>query len=245
MTLGELVARLGLPEVARRAGVSVATLRKWLRTGPSAAGAAKLAGIVKRHLAAKKGKAGKEKAKTFRDTIEAPPDSELPDNEVKPPSPPPGGDETRESFPWVTDRYVGEVHVITVGQPALEVDFENLGSFAARIFINSRRNYVRARFLFFRYITPTSMGKGSLVHRRGKWAEFWTSTQVHSSTLGEASSFRNAVATIMESRGQGREESLYDVAQRRILWLEQVHVHTFDDNENTPGIAEIIEREIR
>lgn len=247
MSLRELVDRLGLAEVARRAGVSPATVQRWMARGPSAAGAATLAGIIKRHLAAKKGRAGQKKARDFRDALALPPmGGDLPPDEVKPPHPPPAPEETRDRFDLVTDRYVGEVHVITVGQPALEVDWENLASFAARIFINSKRSYVRARFLFFRYITPTSLGKGSLIHKRGKWAEFWASTQVHSSTLGEASSFRNAVATIMDVRGEGREETLRDVAQRRILFLEQVHVHTFDDNENEPpGLTTIVSRELQ
>jgi len=245
MTLGELVARLGLAEVARRAEVSPATVRKWLARGPSRAGAEVLAGIVRRHIAAKKGREGKRRAEEFRAKLPTPPESELPENEVKPPSPPPAPTETRETFPLNTDRYTGEVHVLTVGQPALDVDWDALGSYAARIFINSRRTYVRARLLFFRFITPTSLGKGSLIHKRGKWVEFWASTHVHSSTLGDASSFRNAVASVFDIRGEGREESLRDVAQRRVLFLEQVHVHTFDDSETPTNLSTIVGRELR
>lgn len=247
MTLAELVARLGLTEVARRAGVTPATITRWIARGPSAQGSRVIAGIIKRHLAAKKGWAGKASAPSFRDQLPTPPRSELPVNEVKPPSAPPRtvSVEDRETFDYNTDRYTGEVHVITVGQPALSVDWSGLGSYAARVFLASKRTFVRARFLFFRYITPTSLGKGSLIHKRGKWVEFWASTQVHSSTLGEASSFRNAVESIMYTRGEGREESLDDVAQRRILWLEQVHVHTFDDNEEPTQLATIVTRELR
>src|SRR4030095_4430997 len=246
MTLAELVARLGLAEVARRAGVTPATITRWIARGPSAHGAAVVAGIIKRHLAAKRGMEGRRKAVAFRDQLPTPPQSELPESEVKPPSPPTSGTiEDRETFDYNTDRYTGEVHVITVGQPALEVDFASLGSYAARIFLASKRTFVRAKFLFFRYITPTSLGKGSLIHKRGKWVEFWASTQVHSSTLGEASSFRNAVESIMDIRGEGREASLGDVAQRRIRWLEQVHIHTFDDNEEPTELATIVTRELR
>jgi hypothetical protein len=246
MTLAELVARLGLTEVARRAGVTPATIQRWIARGPSVSGAATVAGIIKRHLAARRGMEGRRRATSFRDQLPTPPESELPEAEVKPASPPRSGSiEDRETFDYNTDRYTGEINVITVGQPALEVDFDALGTYAARIFLHSKRTFVRAKFLFFRYITPTSLGKGALIHKRGKWAEFWASTQVHSSTLGEASSFRNAVASIMDVRGEGREESLSDVAQRRILWLEQVHVHTFDDTEEPTKLATIVSRELR
>lgn len=242
MTLSELVARLGLAEVARRAGVSEATLRKWLRTGPSRAGASVLAGIIRRHLGSVKAAAKRKEGEKFRDELEPPPESELPPKKVLPPAAPTSPSiETEGTEPYNTDRYVGEMHILTVGRPVLEVDWDNLASFVQRIYHNSNRHYVRVRFLLFRYVTPGSPGRGGMVSRRGKWSEFWMSTHVQGSETG----IFNEVATLIDEGPEMGKQSIRDLAQRRIIWLEQVHVHTFDDNETPTELATIVERDLR
>lgn len=243
MTLAELIARLGLREVARRAGVTPATLQRWLARGPSGRGATLLAGIARRHVAGKKAAESRKKAEVFRGGLALPPIAELPAKEVLPPSPPRSGSiESEGSQPYNTDRYTGELHIITVGQPALEVDLDGLASFSAQIYERSKRNYVRVSFLFFRFVTPSSLGKGELTNRKtGKWSEFWASTQVQSSKGAIA----DQVSSILDIGGEVGKQTLRDIAQRRIIWLEQIHVHTFDDNENPTSLATIVERELR
>lgn len=241
MTLAELVARLGLAEVARRVGVSPATLRRWIARGPSAAGAARIQTVLRRHEGARRAAESRKRTSTFRDTIPTPPESELPANVVKPPAPPTSRSiEPEETTPYNTDRYTGEIHVVTVGQPVSEVDFDALGSFAARTWLHSRRAYVRARFLMFRYVTPGSPGKGGMVSRRGKWSEFWISTFVHSSE----SAIRNEISSLIDEGSEVGRETLRELSGRRIIWLEQMHLHTFDDNETPPNLATIVSREL-
>jgi hypothetical protein len=121
------------------------------------------------------------------------------------------------------------------------VDFDALARLATRIFINSKRDYVRARFLLFRYVTPGSPGKGGMVSKRGKWSEFWYSTHDHAS----ATAFETEIANLQDETSEMRSESLRDLANRRIIWLEQVHIHTYDDTESPTKLATIVTRELR
>jgi hypothetical protein len=242
LSLQELIAHLGLDEVARRAGVTAATLRRWLSRGIPPRAADALAGIIRRHLAGIKGAETRRKAQEFRDSITAPPNTELPDNKVKPPAPPESVSITEDgTSPYDTDRYTGEVHVLTLGQPVHEVDFDALGSYVRRIFVHSRRHYIQVRFLLFRYVTPGSPGKGGLATQRGKWSEFWASTHVHGSEEG----IENEVATMSQEGPEVGHESLEALANRRIIWLEQVHIHTFDDTNKPTELSTIVTRELR
>jgi len=242
MTLLELVERLGLAEVARRAGVSQATLRKWLTRGPSSAGAAKLASIIRRHLGSRRAAESRKRGDAFKALIPVPPETELPAKKVLPPAAPSSPHiESEGSHPYNTDRYTGEQHVLTVGQPVLEVDWDSLASFVQRLFVNSKRNYIRVRFLMFRYVTPGSPGRGGMVSRRGKWSEFWMSTHVQSSE----NAIYNEVSSLIDEGPEMGKQSIRDLASRRIIWLEQVHVHTFDDNETPTKLATIVERDLR
>jgi hypothetical protein len=242
MSLQELIARLGLTEVARRAGVSPETLRRWLTRGPSGKGANALAGVIRRHLAGRKAAETKRQGEVFRGGLTTPPETELPEKVVKPKAPPSSpAIEGEGSTPFETDRYTGEIHVMTIGQPVTDVDFDGLARLAARIFTNSGRDYVRTRFLLFRYVTPGSPGKGGMVSKHGKWSEFWYSTHDHAS----ASAFENEVRHLQDETSEMRSESLRDLANRRIIWLEQVHIHTYDDTETPTKLATIVTRELR
>ncbi len=74
MNLVTLVARLGLAEVARRVGVSPATVKLWLRQGPSARGREKLIAVTRRHVAGRKGYETRQRRATFHGSLPLPPE---------------------------------------------------------------------------------------------------------------------------------------------------------------------------
>lgn len=246
MSLAQLVALLGLDEVARRAGISPGTLKRWLRRGPSAAGARILSGIARRHLASKKSAATKKRRRSFRDRVPMPDrpnqtinDERTPDltpEQVKPGEPPVAAgagvyEEGRERLE--TERYIGEVHTFTVGLPAVEVDGDGLADTVVRVWQQSGRTFARTIFLFFRFIPFNPLYKGEMIRKQGTWQDWWNSTPA----LGSMQSIAQSVLNCIEDAQRA--------AETRVIWIEQMQVHVFDDREDLPDIGSIMGRQLR
>lgn len=238
MTLEELIARLGLAEVARRLHVSVATLKRWVRNGPSASGAAAVSRVVGRHLASRKAAQSRRDGEAFRDSLEEPEESELEPEQVLPKKPPNKSREVqatkraegiRAGRTAIDSEFnEGEAEWVTVGQSVLEVDIPELIRVAWGIYVDSGRDYVSVKFLFFRYIPFNPLYRGELVKKQGTWVEQWISTKAVSGTMTDAS--RSPLARYIEYYMERAQEW----AQTRIIFLEMIGVSTFDRKKEMP-----------
>lgn len=256
MTLAGLVGRLGLAEVARRAGVSVATLQRWMRHGPSAKGLATLSRIAARHEGSRWAAVTRKKRAAFPGSLPLPPESYvvispvprpssgfLSEAEVLPNEPPV---KTRADLSRVrksagysgarrinTNEYVGESQWITIGKPILEVDVEGLGRQVAEAWRYSRRTWVQAIFLMFRYIPFNSTYKGEMVNKQGRWFDWWTSTAIH----GDDQTIRNAVEVALG----GAVAAGYN----RVIWIEAMNIRTFDHKADLPTQSAVTRKTLR
>lgn len=226
MNLAILVARLGLAEVARRAGVSVATLRRWIRSGPSQKGGAILAAIAKRHVASlRAGETRKRKAQV-RTGVEVPPSSELPAEQALPTRLP---SESREverikkqeqieegSTPIVSEFNIGETTWRTIGKDVNEVSASEIAEIVVEIWRQNDRDNVQVKFLFLRFIPFNPMYKGELQKKQGTWVEQWQSTQAASSP--------NTISRYIEYY----IDRARTWAETRVIFLETIGVSTFN-----------------
>jgi len=246
MTLAQLIARLGLEEVARRIGVTPKTLRGWLRKGPSRSGFEALARVAARHLRSVKASRTRKRHTSFRESIAMPArpfevinderTGTLGPEQIKPVERPLSdvvGVYSEGVTELDTDRYRGEVHTFTVGQPATEVDAEGLANTAVRVWQDSGRTFARTIFLFFRFIPFNPLYKGEMIRKQGKWFDWWDSTK----PWGTINSIHQSVLNVMEDAQRA--------AESRIIWVEQMQVHVFDDKEDLPDIAAMMERQLR
>jgi hypothetical protein len=243
MTLQELVERLGLAVVARRADVSVATLKRWLSRGPSASGAAIVSGIARRHLASRKAAETRKEGEKFRDSLDEPEDSELEPEQVLPKKPPGKSREVQASKREEGVRAgrreidsefnIGETEWVTVGQSVLEVDIPTLIKTAWAIYEESGRDYVSVKFLFFRFIPFNPLYRGEMIKKQGKWVEQWVTTK--------AVSRRDALERYVEYY----MERAIEWAQTRVIFLEMIAVNTFDRKKEMPSTKDIWEKQLR
>lgn len=256
MTLENLIDRLGLVEVARRAGVTVATLRRWLRYRPSKQGAETLRRVIRRHLASRAAAATRKKRKEFPGSLPLPPEAfavisprpfpgsgYLSEEEVLPVESPV---QTKADFNRArkqagytgskrvnTDAYSGEWNWITIGQSMLDVDPERIGAQVVEIWRHSRRTLCDVRFLSFRYVPFNPLYKGEMVNKQGKWFDWWTGTGIH----GEARTIQDAVEVAL-----GYQVS---AAYNRVIWLEAMGVRTMDHKQDLPTAEQTMGRTIR
>lgn len=260
MSLSALIARLGVAEVARRAGVTVATVRRWLRNGPSPAGKEILAGIAQRFVRA--AKAAETRRRQFQERVPTPPETELPEEDVKPgkaptrdekrraisavklgstiasPKPPPRGRRYR-SDTYQTERYYGERTWVHYGKSLLDVAVDELVETAETIWHDSGRDWCQVILLVFRFVpfNPAYNPGHHLFKQQGKWIEQWESTP-HITQARDWARSRDILAAGIEylfgpglSREWGPTMGLHAQAETRVLWLESMCVKTFDERE--------------
>lgn len=258
MSLAALIARLGLAEVARRAGVTVATVRNWARNGPSRAGEEAIRRIVAAHNRAAKSAA--TKASKFRAAVPTPEDAGLPDEDVKPGKAPtyaekrrailgaktmgstiatPKRDRRYASDRYQTDRYHGERTWVHYGKSLVDVSVEDIIETAETIWFKSGRQWCQVTLLIFRFIpfNPAYSPNHHLFRKQGTWLEQWESTP-HIAPAREWSRSREVLASAIWylfgpglSREWGPTMGLHAQAETRVLWLESACVKTFDTNE--------------
>lgn len=229
MTLEELVARLGLSVVARRVGVSTATLRRWLRDGPSLAGVDRLRVVTRRHLGSKK--AAQTRAAKFRTRLPLPVNPAVDLNnpigsgnlsveDVLPTHKPrtkPTHVFDGSVYSYETDRYSGWNNWVTVGKPLVDVDNEMLFNEVLSIWQRSSEMFVFVEFLFFRYIPFNPIYKGEMLAKQGRWFEFTTQSPVRATQA-------EVIAGIEEAVDNARIAAEY-----RLIWLEAINVKTIDE----------------
>lgn len=221
MTLAELVARLGLAEVARRIGATPRTIRNWLRSGvPDGSPLRpKLNALARRIIADEK-----RKHKRFTDKVPHPPSSELPPEQVKPQLPPTKAVEESEGLlgsgvaDLSTDRYHGETHTFNIDSAVLLVDADEIAAKVVRLWKRRKLTFCRVFFLFVRYIPFNPLYKGELVKLQGQWVNRWASTEAWSTE----DPIRKSVSRVIRV-AQGE-------AQRRVIWFYQYQVHLFTEN---------------
>jgi len=226
VTLQDLVARLGIAELARRAGVTPATLKKWLMHGPSARGAGVLATVLRRHETSTKAAVTRRRHAQEATGISVPPESELPAGQVLPIRTPTGREKkaafraedlgTATKQPIDSIYTVGDIEWVTIGKPVDEVTVNEIVDIAWRIYQDSRRDFIQCKFLFFRYIPFNPLYRGELARKQGTWVEWWAQTKA----LETLNAFTNNVDYIMDFS--------YKAAETRVIFLEMIGVLTFD-----------------
>jgi len=236
-----LVARLGIAETARRAGVSTGTIRRWLDDGVSKRYQDDVLGILKRHLRSLAA-AETRKQRAQEETGIVPPEgSELAPEEVLPPKAPAESREVKSVLRFVglqkrrltSTRVKGEISWFRVGLPVTEVDDATISERAIQIWRHSGRRFCSVKLLFFRFIPWNPIYKGELLRLKGKWVEAWQSTAAQSGP----ESVRRQVEYYME-RAKGWAET-------RVIFLEAVGVSTFDYTEKKPSKKSIMETELQ
>lgn len=244
MKLSTLLRRLGLARLAKRAGVTPATVRRWVLHGPSSRGQDALDRIATRLRAAKKGQKTRAKRTAFRATLPIPASPDLVINrpglgtfsdptDLVPSRPPVETEQQlrreamREGYALGggidTDSHYGESTWITVGEPLVNVDMDFVGDTVVNVWQQSGRQYVQARFLFFRYIPFNPLYRGEMLAKQGKWHPWWTSTAIAATMLTIASGFLEVAF----------DEALRS-AESRLIWLEGYLVRSFDLKPDAP-----------
>lgn len=225
MTLSDLVARLGIAELARRAGVTPTTLKRWLMHGASARGAGVLAGILRRHEASSKA-AATTKAKR-QAPWKTPPEADLPAGQVLPTRTPTErekkaalraedlGVATKQPIDSIYS--IGDIEWVTIGKQIGEVETNEIVDIAWEIFQNSDRNFLQVKFLLFRYTPPFShLYRGGMTKKNGVWEEWWIQTKAQQALQ----SFSNNVDYVLDLA--------LKAAKTRVIYLEVIGVLTFD-----------------
>lgn len=251
MKLSTLLRLLGLAELARRAGVSPATVRRWQRTGPSAVGQETLDRVAARRRAAQKAVRTRKKRTAFRATLPVPVDPVLSTSnrlqgEFEDPAElvhnrPPV--ETKAELRRVaareghdlggkinTDASYGESVWVAVGQALVEVDLDSIGDTIVQIWHQSDRTWVQVQYLFFRYIPFNPLYRGEMIAKQGKWHEWWAAMEGVASMRSFETYFHKTFTEPLLS------------AESRLIWLEGYKVRTYEKRDNKPDWRD---REIR
>jgi hypothetical protein len=240
--LRTLIARLGIPEVARRVGVLETTVRRWARKGLSSSAKEAVYEIFARHehsrLAAetRKKRVRAEKARKTRATrdafrAEVAEAAQVPLADA--PREPPRTRKVRDyqapgGAPLAIDtfRYEGESHTFTIGQPLEDVDDGAIAQLAVSTWKNAIpfRAFCRVIFLFFRYVARTSRDewyRGQLVPKAGRWFDWWASTKPFTTSS-------SIDASVLQTMDAARNKTIGN----RVVWLEQVQVNLFEWKED-------------
>lgn len=229
MTFLEWLSRVGNKAAAKRLNVTVRTVQRWKRQGVSARSTERVEKIVRRSTAAKKA-AITRRASAQRSTgLEAPPESELSDEEVLPARLPGNrekdaaykseGSTVESGWESIETRYsVGWVRWVTIGKSILDVSVDELYDVAIESWhkIRPPREYVAVKLLLFRYIPFNPIYKGEMVKKQGTWVEKWVSSK--------------AVSTSRRLKDyiEGMLEYTQRWAETRIIFLESMGVQMFD-----------------
>lgn len=249
MTLAALIARLGVAEVARRAGVSTATIERWRRRGPSKSGAESLSRIAANHARSVKAARTRKEGDAFTSTVPSPPKAELPDQKVKPRRKPTRGEQQKAAKKadlgtlvtgveqHTTKRYVGERTWIAVDKPLPEVDPADITSTAMKVWMQTGRQFAQVILLIFRFVpvNPAYAPTHHLYRKQGQWIEQWESTQ----HLAQARSWARTEEILGDSvlylfgpglsSEWGPTMGLSQQAETRVLWFSSMCVKTFDE----------------
>lgn len=244
MTLSQLIARLGLTEVARRAGVSEGTVSGWLRRGLSRKGAETIAGVARRHAASIQAAKSRKSNERFRAQVEPPEEeSDIPAEETIPRKAPEHSPEVaalkraegiragRHTID--SDFNIGYTIWVRVGQDVRDVDESDLISQAQFIFDDSGFDYVSVKFMFLRYIPFNPNYKGEMLRKQGKWHEQWVSTKTASAPL-----------TLSRYMSYYLGHSI-EWAETRIIFLEMIGVSVFNRKRELPTADEITSKPMR
>lgn len=244
MVLEELLARFGLAELARRAGVSVGTIQKWVRRGPSARGEVALARIVTRLRAAEKAKETRRRKReaSFRNQVERPPEAEefLDDEDLLPTHPPDQSPETRDPDIWQFEKqpivlgrkrrrdtrdFRGHDTWIKIDRDIENVRAENILDLTVDVWEKSGASGCYIVLFMFRYVphNPQYKPEHPLFHKQGQWIP-QTQTIKSVKKLDRWSDtlelLDNHIRYIFENTMSQRE--------RRVIWLEAIDVRTYD-----------------
>jgi transposase-like protein len=243
MTLKDLSSRIGPKALARRLGISPRTLALWIRRGPSRKGAAIVEAVLRRSAAAFKAAESRKRQQRFRESLQPPPQTELPPSNTLPRKPPTESREgqriskrrevgqTGRLEVYETDRYLGERQWITIGQPVLDVSVQALIDSILHNWELSGHTWNFVNFLFFRYIPFNPIYTGELMRLQGKWLEWWTRTP----TRGTIASITDAIKAVFLGYPKREGTKLVNIkgalemAQTRMIWLESIQVVNFTD----------------
>jgi hypothetical protein len=253
MTFRQLLGRLGAREVARRAGVTEGTVKRWKRDGLSRSGKEILRQVAARSERAQAAREARELQELIAEQERARVGEERRDtrarreafreriadaSDVAPEEAPRAPPATRKTPDYVppghkeidTFRYQGETITVTMAQPIGEISSSAIGQMCVDLWLRAQpfRNFCRVVFLFFRFISGMTHYRGKLVPRDGKWIDWWASTKVQSSEAG----IGDNVESVLDEADSGRWSS-------GVVWLEQIQVNLFEYKEDLPTLEQL------
>lgn len=246
MTLRQLIAALGAAEVARRTGVNLTTLSRWVRLGPSARGAERVSEVIRRYKAAKKSaetrriKVESERRKRFT----LPPETELTPEQVLPTKTPKESKDvssikrsagvSRQGVRRIdSSRSDGFVNWIRIEEDINDLDENSVIDQAVNYWEETGRDKCSVKLLFLRYIPYNPIYKGEMISKQGTWVDQWVTT----ATVSASNSIRNQISYYID---RAREW-----AETRVIFLGMIGVFAFDRTPNAPKLKDIEERPLR
>lgn len=250
MTLRGLIKRLGLAEVASRAGVTSRTVRRWLAEGVTSSGRQSVRSVAARRERSLKAaetrrenqrKAERAAARRARDEFQ---ERAAEAAEVEKPLAPRKGPSVRRTRDYLepgyreldTFRYTGSIVTYTIGKILDQIAFGAIVEMVLSAWHVAKSSFVRATFLFFRFVSPRQITnyRGRAIPRDGRWVDWWASTKVQASDAGIASNIETVLS-------DARDET----AGNQVVWLEQVQVNMYDFKEDIEDIARLRTRQLR
>lgn len=229
MTLLDFVTKLGLNKAAKRLGITVGTLRSWLKHGPSERGATKVALKIKRHLIGVRSWDTNQRAKRFRETIAEPKTArDIPAIESVPKRPPELSPEVQRykrtekllGTEIIGDgpksRTRGTLTWVQIGQDVRDVDTEDLASAAWMIHDASGMLWCSVKVLFMRFIPFNPKYTGEMLAKQGKWHDTWMTTPA----VSGIETLRRDVYNLFEKSLRW--------AETRVIFCEMMGVATFN-----------------
>lgn len=230
MDLRGLVDKLGIAEVARRLKISISTLRKWLRIGPSNKGSKNVYRIINNHLRAVKGQETRKKKKRIIGDFPRPPelDEDETNDAIPDKSPPPANiDVGAEGYD--REHAQGQLTWIRIGQTINQLDFDDIAKQVVKLYEASKREFCQIKYMIYRYISKSSSKVTK--EKLGTWQTNWLQSKI----LRGIENVREEVISRLEGH-----PSLW--ALTRVIILELIGVDCFD---YTPiGLQRILNREL-
>lgn len=225
MNIAQLIARLGAETVARRVGVTPATVRRWGRRGVSDRYRDRVAGVAARHERSAKG--AETRRKRFQDSLPAPAEpyidlqfprlgQTLPLEDVLP-TRKPKQISARESERYESTRYMGRIYYVSIDSPALDVSADEISDMVLAAWLRNGTTFCWVEFIFFRYIPFNPIYKGELTKKQGTWDVWYASTPARATSREISRAIENVMA------------DAHFAAQRRMQWLSAIKIYLLDE----------------
>ena len=233
MTLRQLLKKYTKAGLAKRLGVTPATISRGLSQGLSKRLKEKLATHAKKSLAAQKAAKTRRKREKFQAKVPTPPASELTRKQVAPretPRPTPTRRRQlhlrRGERRYETNRYIGKSEWFFIDKQANEIDIDEVQDRALASWHVSDLPFHFTYILAYRYIPFNPAYKGQLSKLQGTWVEINMRTE----TLSSAKVIANQIQALFDGytvrRGK-KVQGLLTMNETRVIWVKGIEFVNF------------------